>query len=372
MAGMLSYGVLIASLLVPLYSLSDSCNRVIATVPVGDSPAAVALTPDNRFAYIANNNNDSLPNGNTVSVIDLRTNTVVATISDPSFNEPYTVTINAAGTIAYVTNSNSTTISLIDIATNQVTGTIVGFDGPSGMVISPSGTTAYVNNYGGPGGVGSGNGTTVRVVDLTTNSIVGAPIVVGLAPASLAITPNGAFVYTINYVDGNLGTGTASIIRTSDNTVVGTIPGFSGPFTIVISADGKRAYVTNFGSNNFSPQGTTVSVIDLTTNTISATIPVGLQPSGIALTPNNRFAYVTNYNTLYLGPNFTHLTSGKGTVNIIDTCTNTVLCTVLVVGSSPAAIAISSDGRRAYVTNYRSNTVSVIDIADHMWLACCS
>ncbi len=95
----------------------------------------------------------------TVSVLNLTNNTLEQTISDSSFNEPYTVTINAAGTKAYVTNSNGTTVTIIDIATNTVSGTIGGFDGPSGFAITPDGNHAYVNNYGGPI-AGSGNGTT--------------------------------------------------------------------------------------------------------------------------------------------------------------------------------------------------------------------
>lgn len=346
-------------------------NRVIATIGVGNSPAGVAITPDGRFAYVANNNNAGIPGADTVSVINIATNTVVTTISNPSFNEPYTITINPAGTKAYVTNSNSTTITIIDIATNTVVGTIGGFDGPSGMAITPDGNTAYVNNYGGPEGLQSGNADTVRVVNLNTNAIVGAPIVVGLAPAGLAITPNGAFVYVINYVDGNPGTGTISIIQTSSNSVVGTIHGFSGPFSIAITPNGQFAYVTNFGSNNFSPVGTTVSVVNLSTNTITATIALGTQPSGIALTSNGRFAYVTNYNTLYLGPNFTNLTPGQGIVNIIDTCTNTVLPQFFVVGASPANIAITPNNALAYVTNYSANTVSVLNIQDRMLLNFC-
>ena len=63
---------------------------------------------------------------------------------------------------------------------------------------------------------------------------------------------------------GQLNTGTISIIRTSDNSVqLNAISGLSGPFAIAITPDGKYAYVTNFGSNNFSPVGTTVSVINL-------------------------------------------------------------------------------------------------------------
>lgn len=347
-------------LLMPISIYTNKANVVVATINVGVTPAGLAITPDNNFAYVANNNNYSIPNGDTVSVLNLKTNTLEKTISNVAFNEPYTITINAAGTKAYVTNSNSTTISIIDIATNIVVGTIRGFDGPSGMVITPAQDRAYVNNYGGPEGVQSGNGKTVRVVDLNTNTIIGAPIVVGQAPAALAITPNGEFVYVINYVDGNRGTGTISVIRTSDNTVVKTIPGFSGPFGIAITPDGRYAYVTNFGSNNFAPIGTTVSVVDLRTNKVVKTINLALQPSGIAITPNNHFAYVSNYNTLYAGPEFTDLTAGQGTINIIDIGTNTVISPIIAVGQSPSAIAISSNGKYAYVSNYTSNTVSVI------------
>lgn len=371
-------------LLIAISAYTDTSNRVIATIGVGDTPAGIAITPDGRYAYVANNNDDGITGGDSVSVIDLSTNTVIATIAippaaGPTFAEPYTVTINAAGTKAYVTNSNILSVTIIDIATNTISGTITGFDGPSGMVITPDGKTAYVNNYGGAvtlGGSGSGNGTTVSVVDLSspTPAIMNT-ITLGLAPvapAALAITPDGAYVYVANYVDGNPGTGTVSIIQTSNNTVVGTIPGFSGPFWIVISADGKRAYVTNFGSNNFSPVGNTVSVIDLTTNQVIDAITVGTQPSGLAITPDGRFAYVTIYNTLYLGPNYTDLTPGVGTVVIIDLCTNTVLCPVIVVGSSPAEVAITPDGTRAYVTNYSSNNVSAVNIVDTMWLNVCS
>ncbi|MDR3550864.1 MAG: YncE family protein [Candidatus Babeliales bacterium] len=347
-------------LLMPMNTYMVAPNTVVATINVGVTPAGLAVTPDSRFAYVANNNNYSLVNGDTVSVLDLTNNLLFKTISDASFSEPYTVTINAAGTRAYVTNSNSTTITIIDIATNAVIGTIGGFDGPSGMAITPSGALAYVNNYGGPGGVGSGNATTVRVVDLNSNTIIGAPIVVGLAPASLAITPNGAFVYVINYVTGNPGTGTISVIRTSDNTVVDTIPGFSGPFAIAITPDGKYAYVTNFGSNNFMPIGTTVSVVDLSTNTISATIELAIQPSGIAITPDGRYAYASNYDTLYTDTSFSSLVPGQGTINIIDIATNTVIPPIIAVGQSPDAVAISPNGQFAYVSNYTSNSVSVI------------
>lgn len=356
-----------------LNTKTKTANTVIANINVGVTPAGLAITPDNLYAYVANNNNYTIPGQDAVSVLNLTTNMLVNTITDASFNQPYTVTINKAGTKAYVTNSNSTTITIIDIPTNTVAGTIGGFDGPSGMVIMPNGVTAYVNNYGGPSGVGSGNGNTVSVVDLNSNTITATltvgPVSPAAAPAALAISPDGAFVYTVNYVDGNPGTGTMSIINTGNNTVaINAITGFSGPFAIAITPNGKYAYVTNFGSNNFEPFGTTVSVVDLSMKAIVATVNVGIQPAGIAISPNGSYAYVSNYDTLYSTTTFTGLTAGQGTVNIINLTNNTVIPPTIAVGQSPNSIAISSDGAYAYVSNYTSNSVSVIDILERMWL----
>lgn len=337
-------------------------NTVIATIPTGINPAGIAITVDNRTAYVANNNNYGIGGQDSVSVLDLKNNLLSQIIMDDSFDQPYTVTLGILDAKAYVTNSNSTTISVINMTNNMVTGVINGFDGPSGMVITPAGNRAYVNNYGSPEGVGSGNGTTVSIVDLNNNTIIGMPIEVGLAPAAIAMSPYGEYVYVVNYDMGQPETGTMSVIRTSDNTVVATVEGFSGPFAIAITPNGRYAYITNFGSNNFAPFGTTVSVVDLCNYVVVENIELGIQPSGIAITPNGKFAYVSNYNTLYAGENFTDLTAGQGTVNVIDTATNEVVAPVIAVGQSPANIAISSNGKFAYVSNYTSNTVSVIQL----------
>jgi len=348
-------------LLAPTYVYANKDNTVIATINTGVTPAGIAITSDNRYAYVANNNNYGIANQDSVSVLKLKDNSVKQIIHDGSFDQPYTVTIHPDGTKAYVTNSNSSTITIIDTANHQVIGTINGFDGPSGMAITPDGNLAYVNNYGA--GNCSGLASSVRVVDLNTNIIIGPRIFVDQAPAALAMSPDGNFVYVINYVDGQPGTGTMSIIQTSNNTVIDTITGLSGPFAIAITPNGKYAYVTNFGSNNFAPIGTTVAIINLQSHMIIATIDLGIQPSGVAITPDGKYAYVSNYNTLYEdGTNFTGLTAGQGTVNIIDVKKKKLIDPTIAVGQSPDSIAIARNGKHAYVTNYTSNTVSVIEL----------
>jgi YVTN family beta-propeller protein len=58
----------------------------------------------------------------------------------------------------------------------------------------------------------------------------------------------------------------------------------------------------------------TVSVIDTVTNMVSATVDVGVDPVGVAVTPDGKRAYVTNH--------------GSSNVSVIDTANNTVSATV--------------------------------------------
>jgi len=223
----------------------------------------------------------------------------------------------------------------------------------------------YVNNYGAPGGLSSGFGNTVSVIDLNTENII-ATIKVGLAPAAVDITPDGRYLYAANYTDGNEETGTISVISTKNNKVISLINGLSGPFSLSVTPNGKRLYVTNFGSNNFRPIGTSVSIIDTTYNNIIKTITLGIQPSGLAITPDGQYVLVSNYNTLYADfvppSTYNSLTPGEGTVNIIDATNEKLTSSVVVVGHSPANITISPNGKFAFVSNFTSNSVSMLSI----------
>lgn len=346
-------------------------GNVVATINTGVSPAAMAITSNSKYLYVTNSNNYSISGADTVTFIDMTTCMPLKTITHESFNQPYTATLSNDEKKVYVTNSNSTTVSIIDTTTNEVISVIDGFNGPSGMVLTPDGKTAYVNNYGAIDTMPSGEGNTVTVVDLVNEKIterirLNAYGENPAAPSAIAITPKGDFVYTANYVTGSANTSTVSKISVATNTVVDRISGFFGPFSITIDAEGKNAYLTNFGSNNFAPYGETVSVLNLSTHSITVINTGGIQPAGFAITADGKYGLVSNYNTLYStgAPNFTGLTAGQGTVNIIDLSTNTLVPMTINVGQSPGSILMSPDGMFAVVSNYTGNTVSVVKVYD--------
>src|SRR6266478_8625307 len=182
-------------------------DRVVAVVPVQIQPLAVAITPNEAFAYVTNSG--WIFGSDSVSVIDTASNAVVATILVGSF--PVGIAITPNGAFAYVANLNSNSVSVINTATNTVSATIgVGSGGPYGLAITPNGAFAYVTNL---------NSNDVSVIDTATNTVV-ATVPVGSGPVAVAVTPDGAFAYVVNEFANTL-----SGIDTTTNAVVDTIQG---------------------------------------------------------------------------------------------------------------------------------------------------
>jgi YVTN family beta-propeller protein len=173
---------------------------------------------------------------------------------------------------------------------------------------------------------------------------------------SVLVLPVTATAAPFAYV-ANSASDTVSVIDTATNSVVTTIAVGDNPAVVAITPDGTKAYVTNY-------QALTVSVIDIATNTVIETVDVGERSIGVAITPDGAKAYVIGTDTGG-GPG-----SGTNHVIVIDTATDTVSGRFPSGGDSslpdPADswnVAITPDGSKAYVTNRRSQTVSVIETA---------
>jgi YVTN family beta-propeller protein len=182
---------------------------------------------------------------------------------------------------------------------------------------------------------------TVSVINTTNNTVV-KTIPVGDGPWGVAVNQAGSYAYVVNNHDTASGD-SVSVISTATNTVVATIKVGSVPFGIAFAPNGTRAYVTNGNSNS-------VSVINTGTKVVTATVAVQSHPVGLAVMGNGSFVYVAN--------------DVSGSVSVISTLTNTVVATI-PVGSNPIAVAISPDQSTAYVTNSGSNTISVIQTANN-------
>ena len=94
--------------------INIATDKVVATIKVGKFPVFVTINPAGTFAYVVNANFGPGNRYGTVSRINLATDKVVATIKVG--NWPWSMTINPAGTFAYITNYASDTVSRINLA----------------------------------------------------------------------------------------------------------------------------------------------------------------------------------------------------------------------------------------------------------------
>ncbi len=115
----------------------------------------------------------------------------------------------------------------------------------------------------------------------------------------------------------------------------------------------RSAYVVNYlGAGTVSQYD-----LNLTTGELTAKSPVtvgaGTNPWDVALSPDGKSAYVTNATTNTVSQYYVDQGTGKLTAKNP---------TMVAAGTTPISVALSSDGKSAYVTNYTTNNVSQYEV----------
>ena len=317
----------------------------------------MAINPAGTLAYVVNEN------ANTVSKINLATDTVVATISVGS--GPRGVAINPAGTFAYVTSSGSYTFSKIDLAMDTVSSIALQAQ-PFGVAINPAGTFAYVTNPGS---------NTVSKINLA-NDTVASTFAAGLNPWRLAINSAGTYAYVVDN-NGN----TLSKINLATDTLVATITVGLNPWAVAINSAGTYAYVANAGGGalgtvskialtatdsqtiTFTRVGRSVVPAPLTQLFGSKTVEVsGTASSGLAV----GFTSSTNSVCTVSGTTVTFISTGNCTINANqaggsgwDAATQ-VSQTFAILPSPPSGETGISINSGASYTNTKSVTLNLV------------
>jgi YVTN family beta-propeller protein len=291
-------------------AFDPATGAVRATISVGGSPSAIAITPDGGRVLVPNNDGY-------LSVIDARSGqqTKIASCVAPG-----AVAVTPNGRTAVLTCPPAATVQLIDLVAGAVVSTIVVGQSsslPYSVAVSTDGLTAYVVNYNGSSPEDPA-GTVVPIV-LKTGETRPPIRLSGREAIGAAVTPDGRRLLV--GVRGTTTSGSALDVidtRTSAIISVESLPG--GPSTVAVSADGATAYVS-------SPFANAIAALSLEGK------PTPPQRSGIltmslAVTPDQSTLLSTS--------------PGSGGVELLG-IPSLLTSTYVVTAQSPMGLAVSPD-----------------------------
>lgn len=311
-------------------------GSVTRKVTVGNHPHSVITDNKNRYAYVSNQWADN------VSVVDLERFEVVDVL--PAGNGPAGLALDKEGRFLFCVNSFGGDISVIDIPERTEIKRLLAGNNPTGITISPDGKTAYITSRRGLlAPYGTPLVSELTVLDVATQTIrEHKNIESAYMMENVAFTPEGDLamftlirpknlVPSIQVERGFMMThGIGIIDRDNNERVIQLLidePNsyYPDPFDIVISKDGKKAFISSSGVDCI-----TVLSVDSIRNIIRRK-----SPEALASWSNN------------LG------VSGNYVIGRIHT------------GPNPKGLNISPDGNKLFVAEMLNDKISVINTENH-------
>jgi YVTN family beta-propeller protein len=247
----------------------------------------------------------------------------------------YTIVIGQGKGVLVALNKADNTLAIIDASAMKVTGKVAVGDSPHEVVLSTDGKTAFVANYGG-----QTPGSSISMIDTATAKEIRRVDTLPL------MRPHG-----LQFLGGKLyfTSETNRLIARYDpaankiDWMMGT--GQNGSHMVAVSADQKKFYTANIGSNsitamefqNVPPAGSKITHIS-----------VGNQPEPLDLSPDGK--------EIWTGLN------AEGAIEIVDTAAYKSVAKVNV-GGRAYRVKFSPDGKFVYCSMIATKEILVIDAA---------
>ena len=195
-------------------------------IKTGKTPKIVKVTPDGRYALVANWHSSS------VSVIDTQQYKTIKTIrlGGKQWYIPRGIAISADSTRAYVANMGGGTISVIDLVTLELIDDIPATANPRHIILARDQRTLYISdNILGK----------IIAFDLIAKKTV-REVLIGKMARTIALDPDEQYLFGISHEEGKLvvvDTGSFDIIYKKD---------FLYPMGLAVTPDGNQLWVTSY------------------------------------------------------------------------------------------------------------------------------
>jgi DNA-binding beta-propeller fold protein YncE/PKD repeat protein len=217
------------------YAVNGDGSLTAAPPPdplAGTAPSAAAVSPSGTRLFVTNAGSNSVSRyliGSEGALGPLSSATTTGTGPDG-------VAVASDGAHVYVANGTDGTISILDSLASQVLGTPVpAGTGVSGLTVSPDGQRLYAANTGDDTVSGWTIAANGSLAELPTS-----PYTTGDGPRGIAISPDGSRLLTADLG----GTVSRFVVGSAGNLPSpASTPSVAGARSVVISPDGKHAYV---------------------------------------------------------------------------------------------------------------------------------
>ena len=351
------------------------------------SPIALAADREGKTLYIA------ALTAKQVVCFDAASGQVARMISlaDPASG----LALAPDGLKLYVTGASPEgQVHILDLSAGKVTDSIAVGHTPVAPVVSADGATLFVCNR---------FNNNVSVIDLAARKEV-ARVQVSREPVAAALTPDGKYLLVANQLptdpaDGSYVAAVVSIVDVAARKPAGSIRlpnGSNGLRAIGLSPDGRYAYVTHILARYQVPTTQiergwiatdALSVIDVASRSLLNTVLLddvdlgAANPWGVACTADGRFLCVAHAGTheisvidrTKLHEKLARVAAGEKVSDVSATpgdVPNDLSFLVglrrrlSVTGNGPRALAIM--GSKAYVTEYFTDSLGVVNISPDM------
>jgi len=363
-------------------SVSDGADGSVAGVVVYvlDPPAAgrpsqsapLALSADESQLWVVN------PDSHTVTVIDAATSESIDEVAVG--RHPRSVALSSAGG-AFVACQDSDELWVLDVADRSVRDVVATGREPVGVAVVPGDGSVLVSNQGAGTvqRVDAGAGTQLWTLDVPEE------------PRAIAIAADGSRAWVTHFLTRGEA-GTVTVLDLGSGEVAATIPlvedlnpdtpssggGFPNLLGVAaVDPTGRGVWVGGLKSN--TDRGEFVSgqalvprnrvrgvLLKLSTENDAEEVPRRIDTndadsvSGIAFSPSGRFVYLVHQGagtlSTYDRVGATRFLAGDGSTIPFESRID--------LGQAPQGVVVSADGRRAWVANYLSRDVSVLDLSD--------
>ncbi len=269
-----------------------------------------------------------------VRVLDGKTYAVVKEIRTAA--RPRHLAFNADRTLIYAACGKGEAIDVIDVGTLELVDRIGEIEGPELFDLSPDGKTMYISLE---------DDAKLGILNLEEHFATREEKP-ELAVAEVSEDEGG------DDDDDDDDEDDAKEGKDDDDEApagLSTIDVGEEPEGVLVSPDGKTVYVTSEVANM-------VHVVDAATNELKANIVVGNRPRRFAMTPDMQELWVTNE----LGASVTNIDAGA---NKIETTVPFEPKGFRREHVTPVGIAMTLDGKPAFVGLGRTNHVAVVDVA---------